>query len=260
MVTDFRGALIGVLDARQLAGRDYAACLCDGERAASAQIVHPRRRQEWLAARILAKYLFLEQPAQNADVVSGHARLFQMSEAELAGAAPSRLREAEIVAGPPPRIGSDPIAISHTNGIACVSVRRGTLDALDIETRAERSAPFYEHNFTRRERQWAESLRRDFRLDRDWVYTLLWSMKECMLKAPWFRHLTVWDMPALEVAVRGESGDLRRPHDAAALHGEFVYLETEVSDGHSVVPASMAVTGTSTLVVTASRVISERGK
>jgi hypothetical protein len=256
MASESRGAVIGVLDSADLAGRDYTACLTGRERADAAQFSYGRRRQEWLAARILAKHLFLQDP----DLVSGHARLFRMTPAVLAGIVPERLRGVEIVAGAPPQIGDRAIAISHTNGIACVSVGRGTFDAVDLETCAARVAPFYERNFSERERQWAERCGRDHRLERDWVYTLLWSMKECVLKTPAFRHLTVWDMPAFEVLVRAATGDLRGPHDAAGLHDEFVYLETEVSDGRRAVPVSLAVTGSSGLVLTASRANSEREK
>jgi phosphopantetheinyl transferase len=266
MAIDFGGAVIGVLDSADLAGRDFSGCLCEEEREAGSHLRNSRRREEWLAARILAKYLFLDVsgtglPACPAWAGRPGPRLFRMNGHTLSGIAPERFREISVAGGPPHitwHDRSEAIAISHTNGIACAAVTRGTIDALDMETRAARVAPFYEQNFTPRERQWADGCCRAHGMDRDWVYALLWSMKECILKTPSFAHLSIWNMRSMEVVVRAGTSALGGLDGDGELRDEFVYLETEVNDGYRVVPAWMAVAGTRDLVLTASKTISER--
>jgi phosphopantetheinyl transferase len=262
MAIDFRGAVIGVLDSAELAGRDYSVCLSAEERDTASRIRSARRREEWLAARILAKYLRgTGLPDWAAQAGTPVPRLLRVTCAALTPVADEQFREMTVT-GVPPRISwngrTQTIAISHTNGLACVAVGRGTIQALDVETRTARVAPFYERNFTPREREWADGCCREYGMDRDWVYTLLWSMKECMLKTPAFQHLSIWDMPRIEIAVHGDPSVLRAPHEACTLEDDFAHLETEVNDGHRTVPACMAVAGTRDLVLTASKTISER--
>jgi hypothetical protein len=81
----------------------------------------------------------------------------------------------------------------------------------------------------------------------EWLYTLLWSTRECLLKTPRFTALSLWDMPTLEIQIPNGAERLVRVQDSKNLSGSFEFLEASTFRG----PFRLAVAGTPNLVLTA---------
>ena len=172
------------------------------------------------------------------------------------------VRKSESLGGGPARIEwrsggpATNVAISHVQGLACAFIGSTEVYSVDLEMRKPRVPEFYAHNFTPREQSWSSECARSLNLDSDWLYTLLWSAKECLLKTPAFAGLSLWDMPSMEINFLTGSGSLKALHDAQTFSGYFESLEAEVTpaDRKSRCPAKhfrLAVSGTADLVLTA---------
>jgi hypothetical protein len=84
-------------------------------------------------------------------------------------------------------------------------------------------------------------------LQPEWLYTLLWSARECLLKTPRFRALSLWDMPTLEIDIHGGVERLVKVHDSESFSGSFEMLQASTFRG----PFQLAVAGDSNLILTA---------
>lgn len=251
--------MVGILDAAEFAG-EPAQYLSPAELQECAAVRNERRREEWMAGRLAAKFVFLHRERSEASGAELH--LQKITTGDLAGFTPQDYRAAVVTkdpspAGGPARIGwhargeTVKVAISHVNGLACAFIGSTQVYAVDLEARAARVPAFYAHNFTARERSWTSACARSFQLDSDWLYTLLWSVKECLLKTPDFATLSLWDMPAMEINVLSGSERLKAIHDAKGLTGQFEILQAEVEGRNRQWPLRLAVSGTADLVVTA---------
>ena len=261
MAIEFATPVIGVLDSAELSASDYERCLSEAERDQISRVRNPLRRRERLAGRIAAKFLFLQR--RLASPMTRDLHLLKINRSALDRISPSLFRQVLIT--PPdqgtgaPRISwcmgqriAEKAAISHTDGLACVLLGDSEACSVDFEKSEARISSFYRHYFTPREKEWAAACVRRYGLNSTWAYTVLWSMKECVLKTGAFAHLTVWNISSLEMNILTGSEELREPHDANELREKFVYLDTEVSDGNRIVAARMAISGTACLVLTAS--------
>ncbi len=238
---------IATLDSSLLAGRDYEAFLSHREHEEFLRFRTPLRKSEWLAGRLSSKFLFLSE----------HSGV--LSAADLARFPQSIYRSTEVMRNDRvrfglPQVGSGTefrdVAISHTNGIACALLGDGETIAVDMERVESRTPVFYRGNFTERERTWAAGCSRRLGLDPHWTFTLLWSIKECLLKTPAYNHLSVWDMPSLDLRiVSGEDG-LAHPQSAREFSG-FVFLSVEATGRNGTVSHRVAVSGRYDLVITA---------
>jgi 4'-phosphopantetheinyl transferase EntD len=256
-------SLVGILDSAKLSADQCVACLSPIELDESVAISNQRRRAEWLAGRIAAKFVFLERERSSASARSSGLRMRQITLGDLAGFSSETYREVVVTkdkspAGGAPRIGwrsqgeGVRTAISHSNGLACAFIGDTNAYALDIEAPSPRIPAFYLRNFTPRERNWTGECARLFNLDPDWLYTLLWSAKECLLKTPSFVRLSLWNMPAIEINVVAGSERLAAVHQATGLSGNFEILGVETPKGLG--PAShfqLAVGGTANLILAA---------
>lgn len=255
---------IASLDSALLADRDYLDCLSGVERQQFAGIRNARRGNEWLAGRLSVKFLFLS----GADAPSG---LIRLTADDLRAFSPSKYRQVEVSRRDDVRSGRPQIcwlseagskavdaAITHTNGIACAFLGSGETAAIDMECVEPRSRVFYDGNFTQHEKAWVEDSSRSLKLDPRWTFTLLWSVKECLLKTPVFSSLSIWDMPSLEVGIISGSEGLVSPHAAKELNGAFTFLNTEVTDRYRRVYPDVAVTGRHDLVLTVISGVNER--
>ena len=246
---------IATLDSSLLAGRNYEDFLSQREREEYLRFRTPVRKSEWLAGRLCSKFLFLSE----------HSGM--LSAADLLRFPPAMYRSTEVVRNDSvrfglPQVGSGAefrdVAISHTNGIACALLGKGETIALDVERVESRSPVFYTGNFTERERAWATECFRRLGLDPHWTSTLLWCIKECLLKTPAYNNLSIWDMPSLDIRVVSGESDLLHPHSALDLSGGFVFLGVEATGRNGTVAQRVAVSGRYDLVLTAIRGIDRR--
>jgi phosphopantetheinyl transferase (holo-ACP synthase) len=245
---------VATLDSSLLAGRNYEAFLSEREREEFLRFRTPLRQREWLAGRLTSKFLFLSE----------HSGM--LSAADLARFPASIYRSTEVMRSDGVRFGIPQVgrgtqfrdvAISHTSGIACALLGNGGTIAVDMERVESRTPVFYRGNFTAGERARADCSRR-LGLDPHWTLTLLWSIKECLLKTPAYNDLSVWNMPSLDLRiVSGEDG-LLHPQSARELSGSFVYLGVEATARNGTVSQRVAVSGRYDLVVTAIRGLDRR--
>ena len=246
---------IAMLDSSLLAGRNYEEFLSGRERQEFLRFRAPLRKSEWLAGRLSSKFLFLSEQSGT------------LSGADLLRFPPSLYRSTEVMRSDTVRFGLPQVgrgnefrdvAISHTNGIACALLGNGETIAVDMERVESRTPVFYGGNFTQRERDWAAECFRRLGLDPHWTLTLLWSIKECLLKTPAYNHLSVWNMPSLDLRIVCGEDDLMHPQSAREFHGGFVFLGVETTGRNGTVSQRVAVTGRYDLVVTAIRGVDRR--
>ena len=246
---------VATLDSSLLAACNYEAFLSEREREEFLRFRTPLRKREWLAGRLTSKFLFLSE----------HSGM--LSAADLARFPASIYRSTEVLRNDCVRFGIPQVgrgaefrdvAISHTSGIACALLGNGETIAVDMERVETRTPVFYRGNFTAGERAWASDCFRRLGLDPHWTLTLLWSIKECLLKTPAYNDLSIWNMPSLDLRiVSGEDG-LVHPQSARELSGGFVYLGVEATAHNGTVSQRVAVSGRYDLVVTAIRGLDRR--
>ena len=144
---------IAALDSAVLTGGEYEPFLSPRERTEFLQFHTPRRKGEWLAARLASKFLFLTE------------RGGMLSASDLQRFSSATYRSVEVTRDDQTRFGIPQVrrgdqrrdvAISHTDGVACALLGDGETIALDIEQVEPRGAVFYRGNFTARERAWVE--------------------------------------------------------------------------------------------------------
>jgi phosphopantetheinyl transferase (holo-ACP synthase) len=244
---------IATLDSSLLAERNYEEFLSHRERQECLRFRTPLRKSEWLAGRLCSKFLFLSEHVWNksggtlsaSDLVRFPSCMYRSTE----------VRRNDHVRFGLPQVGRGDefrdVAISHTNGIACALLGNGETIAVDMERVETRAPVFYRGNFTERERAWAEECSRRLDLDPHWSFTVLWSIKECLLKTPAYNHLSLWDMPSLGLRIVSGENDLVHLHSAREFSGSFVFLNVEATGRNGTTLQHVAVSGRYDLVITA---------
>jgi phosphopantetheinyl transferase (holo-ACP synthase) len=246
---------IAMLDCSVLAGRDYDTFLSQREREEFSRFRTPLRKSEWLAGRLASKFLFL---SEHSGMLSG---------ADLVRFPPSVYRSTEVMRNDSvrygiPQVGSGAafrdVAISHTNGIACALLGSGEAIAVDMERVESRTPVFYRGNFTDGERAWAAECSRRLGHDPHWTFTLLWSIKECLLKTPAYNKLSIWNMPSLDLRIVSGEDELVHPQSAREFSGSFVFLSVEATVRNGTLSHRVAVSGRPDLIITAIRGVDRR--
>ena len=217
-----------------------------------------RRRDEWIAGRIAAKYAFLCGETLTGAAPSDALYLRKLNGTDLEAFPHDAYRSVSVIrhpapSGGPARVGwssggdTMQAAISHSGGIACASVGTTGVRSLDIEVPAPRVPEFYLHTFTRRERDWVATWRDAWGMQPEWLYTLLWSARECLLKTPQFTAMSIADMPRLEIKVAHGAEGLVRIYESESGSASFELLQASTLRG----PFQLAVAGRRDLIVTA---------
>jgi phosphopantetheinyl transferase (holo-ACP synthase) len=250
---DGNASLVGpfaALDSSVLSGINYNEFLTPRERRESVRFRTYLRRNEWLAARLASKFLFL----------TGHSGALGVS--DLHRFPPATYRDIEVTRDdrtnfgrPQVRRGGEcrDLAISHSDGIACAVLGVGETIAVDIERVQPRGETFYRGNFTERERARADEYFTRLGLNRHWTLMLLWSIKECLLKTPAYNELSVWDMPSIDLRIVAGGDDLARAHAAPTLLHQFVFLIVEAASRKGTELRRVAVSGWHGRVITVIR-------
>lgn len=259
--SDARG-LLAILDSAELMVAGGRKWLSAEEFDQYSDLALVRRREEWLAGRVAAKFVFLERE-RSASARSEGLRLQKIDAGTLAQFPVQAYRDVIVSrdkspSGGPARIGrrsgdeSITTAISHVDGLACAFIGEGGVYSVDLETPSARNPAFYLHNFTARERDWTGSCSRLFNLKSDWLYTLLWSAKECLLKTPPYAGVSLWNMSSVEIDILAGCERLKTVHEATSLSGNLEFLRAQTLQGCG--PRrqfQVAVGGTANLILAA---------
>jgi 4'-phosphopantetheinyl transferase EntD len=255
------GCTVASLAARELQDTDYISHLSVGERAKYLALPGQIRKREWLGARLAAKYIFLDRletsPATqdertqderwrpalsklSADALDHYPSwMYQQVEVVTAGEKPSLLWCGQ--ARP------ESVSLSHSCGMSCASLTFGAPTAIDIETTLPRLDAFYRINFSDAERRWAVSAASS---SSDWFFTLLWTLKESVLKLGCFAQANVWNLPGIEIAGLPDANDIGPFWSSSTLSSEFAAFTLSVKERSRVIAVQVAVTGTRNFVLT----------
>ena len=89
-------------------------------------------------------------------------------------------------------------------------------------------------------------------LDSTWLYTLLWSAKECLLKTPQFGAFSLWNMASMESTIEHGQERLGEVQRSSRLASDFRFLRATVAtETLGARSFRMAVSGARDLVLVA---------
>lgn len=247
---------VALLESRELDDQDYTRRLSIDERAKYMALPSQARKNEWLAGRLAAKHIFLNR-LETSHVTPNKrwrptlsklsldslnlypAWMYQQVEVATGGAKPSLVWCGQ--ARP------EGVSLSHSGGLSCASVTFSAFTAIDIEKTAPRFGAFRRINFSDAERRWANAAP-SFRSD--WFFTLLWTLKESVVKLGCFPQASIWNLPRIEIEGLPGVNDLGHFCFSNELSNEFAVFNLTVKKPTCGMSLQVAVTGTRSLVLT----------
>jgi hypothetical protein len=166
------------------------------------RIQHPRRRQQSLAARILAKYLLLSEVAVSTVlrvVDVGQLLSIPACEYRMLHIMPDRCGAPAIWYGQ--ALAARTLSLSHTAGWAVAALSGEGSIGIDCEVVEARQEAFLRCNFSHAEQEWVNCHTEMDGPTPEWLYTLLWSFKEAATKTG-----RVASSRAIDVHIRSSDG------------------------------------------------------
>jgi 4'-phosphopantetheinyl transferase EntD len=257
------GCFVGLLEARELQDKDYTDHLSIEERAKYVGLPSPSRKSEWLAGRLAAKYLFLNwlEMSQRTQSQQWKPILSRLTSKALGVYSPWTYQKVEVL--PNDWTASrytklvwcgkerpESISLSHADSVSCACVAFGKPTAIDIETAVPRIAAFYRNNFTEAERHWATHGTDGESARSNWLFTLLWSLKESALKLGWLKQTSLWNLPRIELDGLPSLNYLGPFWSSSVLGDDFVVFTVRVKEACRVMQVRVAVTGTRNFILT----------
>jgi 4'-phosphopantetheinyl transferase EntD len=257
------GCSVALLDSCELQSEEYARYLSAAERAHYLRLPRQSRKNEWLAGRLAAKFLFLNRLELYRLTRSSHRRptLLKLSSEALSVYSPWMYQRVEVLSnGARPNryarlvwCGKDrpeSISLSHAGGLSCACITPGTPTAIDVETAVPRIDAFYRNNFTKAERSWVAREAADDSVKSNWFFTLLWTLKESALKLGRLNHASIWNLPGIEIDGLPRLNRLDQFWFSKNLGGNFEIFTAGVNEDGRVMQVEAAVVGTRNLVLT----------
>ena len=191
--------------------------LTPNERARLRAVTQPLRRRELIVSRVLAKRLFVRMMDAAPAVAGMRGATFSEVKLETPQESEgSRLRDVEIgraasgEAGPSiidrgiPRRDMS-VSIAHADGWTTVALSTASAIGVDVARTEARCASFYRAHFTKPEREWVEGTHRS---RQDVLYTLLWTLKEGVVKSGTAPGVTLWGYDEIELVLDVTACDL----------------------------------------------------
>jgi len=258
------GGWVAVLALQDLApaGADGEAYLCAAERARLDALRGSRRRREWLAARLAAKYLFLSRLELGFPIEDDGwmPRRLSVTARSLA-AFPAWMYEAIEIRPAADADGGGPrllwrgreqpqsLSLSHTRQVACACLADDRI-GVDLETAEPRVEAFYRSNYTAAETDWVHRCAGETGLGADWLYTLLWTLKEAALKARALRQRSAWSFAGVDVGGLPAPQEVRRAYRQGRLRERFETFTAVIREPGRATSARVAYMGTHDLILT----------
>ena len=246
------GCNVAILDSGTLTIEEYGNHLSVNERETYARLSTPGQRTRWMAGRLAAKYLFLSSPGRAR--LQRKPTLSHLSSEALRVFSPWLYRQIEVVVmvGGKPGLSwcgearAESISLSHSNGVSCACLGMDASVGVDIETTVSRLDAFYRQNFTAAERSWATSNS----IRSDWLFTLLWSLKESALKLSLPTQAAgVWDIPKIEITCLPAPEQIGKFWSGKAIDEEFAVFNARVEAASRSLPVRVAVNGKDNFVL-----------
>ncbi len=253
---------VGLIDTNRIVGQDYLDLLSQNERARYGRMRDAERRKRWAGGRLLAKYLFLNRFGRQ-QRSAGFQRIEPFDISALETFPRWAYREIEILPerwaeGGLPRLSwagrACPVrvSLSHISGLSGACISDAGDVGLDLAAPALRTPAFYRANFSKWERDWAEAAARSAGVARERVYTLLWCLKESALKSLQSDHISLWQLPRIQVRLRCGGEVLGESRDTSA---RLRLARAEVSrDGQTWNDAEVSLATTRQAILTVLRI------
>ena len=249
---------VGLLDVCDF-DEGYASHLSEEERGQYADLPNQARRNEWLAGRLSAKYLFLNRLEMSRAIARrpGRPALSKLTLEKLGAYSPWMYQSVEVLAndGMPTFVWCgksrpESVSLSHAGGVSCAAIGVGAPTAVDIETSVPRNEAFYRYNFSQAERDWATGKSGGESTASNWLFTFLWTLKESALKLGVLDQASLWSLPRIEIAGLYGLNDIEPLCRGRTMDGDFVMFTTSVKYHRREIQVRVAVTGTRGVVLT----------
>jgi len=269
----FRGdCTVALLDSSELREDEYTHFLSPAERAKYVGIRNQRRRSEWLAGRLAAKYLFLSDMETSSRRWKNEWKpvLTMLSSEDLDLYSPWMYQKVEVL--PVGRVGKKPnpylgfiwcdekrpesISVSHTNNMSCACLTFGCATTIDIESAVPRVSSFYKNSFTEVEKAWVSHYGSGDDGRANWLFALLWTLKESALKLEVVHPASVWQLPQIEIEALPDLDNVLQFSSDTTFGVDFFRFKARVREQHSVMQVQVAVTGTRTLILSVMQPVS----
>lgn len=204
-LTGVRAHHVYVPDANQ--SRALEACLTPAELARAAAIRSELRRREHVASRVLAKHLMLDR------IDDLDETMREISISELLAVAAEKYRTVEVFRedGAPrvfrrgAALPGVHLSIAHSAGTTAVGVSTGSPMGIDVATVEAHAPSFHRVHYSQAERDWIACA--DERASSP-LSTMLWTLKECVIKAGGAPQATLWGYDEVEVLVERSARDV----------------------------------------------------
>jgi len=240
------GCILGLLESSEVREEDYLPCLSKDERQRFFEITNHPRRVSWLSGRMAAKYVFLSRLELAQRSANGKPILVRLSPADLRAYSAWMYQKIEVLpnresatrypgfiwCGEPQK---ESISLSHTAALSCACFSLDKPASIDLEITTSRVDAFYRYTFTKAERDWVARHANDDAAGANWLFTLLWTLKESALKLDTADELGVWDLQRIEIENLPPCGTLI-PGDG------FVSFRSRVKKRSRVIDVGVAVT------------------
>jgi hypothetical protein len=254
-----RRCSVGLLDAGELRPEEYTRYLSGDEKTNYMALRSQTRKREWLAGRLTVKYIFLNRLELSPEAQDEDWRpaLSRLSSATLGDYSPWMYQKVQVLtSGGKPNLTwcgkarPESISLSHSGDVSCASIGFGKATAIDIEAAVPRLDAFYRINFSELEKRWAIRVAGGEQIRSDWLFTLLWTFKESVLKLGWLKQATIWSFPWIEINGLPRANDIRRFWHSSLMNSDFAVFTLSVKEHCRVRPVQVAVTGTRNLILT----------
>jgi 4'-phosphopantetheinyl transferase EntD len=259
---------VALLESQSLlgTGRDYRIYLSAAERNRHGALRSSKRRLEWLAGRLAAKYAFLHRLERGVvdDAEEWCPTLLQLSAQSLDAFPLWMYQRIELPASTDPERGGprlrwcgksneEAVSLSHTGNNACACLCAEGTVGIDIETVAPRVEAFYRWNYTEREKLWVSLGANLEPLSREWLFTLLWTLKEAALKARAVLQKSPWSFAGVGVSGLPAPEDVLWAYRNRTWGEKFGLFEGVIEEDCNATRVQVAYLGTRHLVLTVVR-------
>ncbi len=253
---------VATLVSDTLVEKEFLGYLTAAEKERLWGIRNEKRRKKWLAGRMAAKYLYLDRLTQSNSRRESDEMVFtELARDNIESFEPSRYQGVEILpptgsTGNVPRLSVrdveqdyPDISLSHTDGLTCACLADNTLIGVDLELSERRLDSFYRLNFTCSETEWVREITARNDINKFWLYTILWSLKESALKSRHCSESSMWDIPSIEIKVLTETTDWVGLYSRATLGEGFVFFTVSINERSGTRYAQIALTATRHLIL-----------
>jgi hypothetical protein len=221
-----------------------------------------RLRLGQLRLRLAAKFLFLNrlETASTGGKDNAKPTLVRLSSEVLDLYSPWMYQKVEVLPvaeKPGPHLGlfwcgqkrGESISLSHTDNMSCACLTFGDRTTIDIESAVPRVSSFYKNSFTSAEKAWVSHCVGDDPARSNWLFTLLWTLKESASKLEAVSPASVWNLPQIEIEDLPDLRNVVSFTSENTVGGDFFPFMARVRERHTVTPVQVAVTSTRNLIV-----------